>query len=37
MMKNIWRVISCGLLLALLLAGGCATLPKDYDKPATYA
>ena len=37
MMKIISRIISCGLLLALLLAGGCATLPENYDRPVTYA
>jgi len=37
MMKITVHIISCGLLLALLLASGCATLPKDYDKPVTYA
>ena len=37
MMKVICRIILCGLFTALLLAGGCATLPKDYDKPVTYA
>ncbi|MBE9519962.1 MAG: phospholipase D family protein [Proteobacteria bacterium] len=37
MIKNISRIISCGLLLALLLTGGCATLPENYDRPITYA
>ncbi len=36
-MKIISWITSCGLLLALLLAGGCATLPKNYDRPVTYA
>lgn len=37
MMIIINRITSCGLLLVLLLAGGCATLPENYDRPITYA
>ena len=37
MMKIISWITYCGLLLALLLAGGCATLPENYDRPVTYA
>ena len=37
MMKIISWIIFCGLLLTLLLAGGCATLPENYDRPTTYA
>ena len=36
-MKIISWITYCGLLLALLLAGGCATLPENYDRPVTYA
>ena len=36
-MKTTVHIISCGLLLTLLLAGGCATLPENYDRPITYA
>lgn len=36
-MKTISWIISCGLLMALLLSGGCATLPQNYDRPTTYA
>ena len=31
------RITSCLLLLALFLAGGCATLPENYDRQVTYA
>jgi len=37
MMESIRRIIFCGLLFALLLSGGCATLPENYDRPITYA
>jgi len=36
-MKIIRRIIYCGLLLAMLVSGGCATLPENYDRPITYA
>jgi hypothetical protein len=37
MMKIISRIIACGLFFALLLAGGCATLPENYDRPTPCA
>jgi putative cardiolipin synthase len=37
MMKITTHIIYSGMLLVLLLAGGCATLPENYDKPVTYA
>lgn len=36
-MKISNRITSCILILALFLAGGCATLPEDYDRQVSYA
>lgn len=37
MTKTVSPIVSWGLLLALLLLAGCATLPENYDRPTTYA
>ncbi len=37
MTKTTGQMISLGLLLTLLLSGGCAPLPKDYERSITYA
>jgi hypothetical protein len=37
MMKITVHIISCGLFLALLLSGGCATLPENYNRPTPCA
>jgi len=36
-MFNINKIINLVAILALLLIGGCATLPKDFDRPESYA
>ena len=36
-MFNLTKIIHLVAILALLLIGGCATLPKDFDRPESYA
>ena len=36
-MFNLSKIIHLVAILALFLIGGCATLPKDFDRPESYA
>ena len=36
-MSNLSKIIHLVAILALFLIGGCATLPKDFDRPESYA
>ena len=36
-MFNLSKIIHLVAILALFLVGGCATLPKDFDRPESYA
>ena len=36
-MFHLSKIIHLVAILALFLIGGCATLPKDFDRPESYA
>ena len=36
-MFNLGKIIHLGVMLVLFVIGGCATLPKDFDRPESYA